>query len=166
MLLSRFNNTCWIDNVDEYCSINSCSMLTKNNNCYNVVGTRSDNNREQLWTMVVDNSCWKSAAQHCWQGAAQHCNKLLTTLIKLFIFACVVKSQNSPTGPWSWCESPQNNILFRNRFHLQNRLKPDKRHSNNKKSSCCRFRDLMEWLLNKFRFPRIDLSKRSWKFCL
>ena len=36
---------------------------------------------EQLWTMVVDNSCW--------QGAAQHCNKLLTTLIKLFIFARV-----------------------------------------------------------------------------
>ena len=116
MLLSRFNNTCWIDNVDEYCSINSCSMLTKNNNCYNVVGTRSDNNREQLWTMVVDNSCWKSAAQHCWQGAEQHCNKLLTTLIKLFIFACVVKSQNSATGPWSWRKPPQNNILFRNRF--------------------------------------------------
>ena len=37
--------------------------------------------REQLWTMVVDNSCR--------QGAAQHCNKLLTTLIKLFIFARV-----------------------------------------------------------------------------
>ena len=39
--------------------------------------------REQLWTMVVDNSCW--------QGAAQHCNKLLTTLIKLFIFARVYR---------------------------------------------------------------------------
>ena len=29
--------------IDEYCSINSCSMLTKNNNYYNVVGTRADN---------------------------------------------------------------------------------------------------------------------------
>ena len=37
--------------------------------------------REQLWTMVVVNCCW--------QGAAQHCNKLLTTLIRLFIFARV-----------------------------------------------------------------------------
>ena len=44
---------------------------------------------EQLWIIVVDNSCWLGAAQHCWQGAAQHCNKLLTTLVMLFIFACV-----------------------------------------------------------------------------
>ena len=36
-------NTCLIDNVDEYCSINSCSILTKTNSCYNVVGTRADN---------------------------------------------------------------------------------------------------------------------------
>ena len=48
--------------------------------------------REQLLTMVVDNSCWQGAAQHCWQGAAQHWDKLLTTLIKLFIFARVVKA--------------------------------------------------------------------------
>ena len=51
--------------------------------------------REQLWTMVVDNSCWQGAAQHRWQGAAQHCNKLLkllTTLIKLLVFARVVTS--------------------------------------------------------------------------
>ena len=45
--------------------------------------------REQLWTMVVDNSCWQGEAQHCWLGAAQHGNKLFTTLIKLFIFAHV-----------------------------------------------------------------------------
>ena len=50
--------------------------------------------REQLWTMVVDNGCWQRLLttvvdNGCWQGAAQHCNKLLTTLIKLFIFARV-----------------------------------------------------------------------------
>ena len=53
MLLSRFNNTCWIDNVDEYCSINSCSMLTKNNNCYNVVGTRADNTWWNISLLMV-----------------------------------------------------------------------------------------------------------------
>ena len=116
MLLSRFNNTCWIHNVDEYCSINSCSMLTKNNGFYNVLEQELTivdeksllivvNNdwtmiveREQLWTMVVDNSCWQGAAQHCWQvtaqhcwqDAAQHCDKLLITLIKLSFFARVM----------------------------------------------------------------------------
>ena len=47
--------------------------------------------REQLWTIVVDNSCWQGAAQQCWQGAA-HCSKLLTTFVKLFIFARVCLS--------------------------------------------------------------------------
>ena len=109
MLLSGFNNTCWIHNVDEYCSIDSCSMLTKNNSCYNVDGTWADNSwwksflmvvnndwtmiveREQLWTMIVEREqLWTIVVDNsCWQGAAQHCNKLLTTLIKLFIFARV-----------------------------------------------------------------------------
>ena len=48
------------------------------------------NNCEQWLLTVVDNSCWESAAQHCWQGAAQHCNKLLTTLVRVFIFAPVM----------------------------------------------------------------------------
>ena len=33
---------------------------------------------EQLWTMVVDNSCW--------QGAAQHYNKLLTAFDQVVHF--------------------------------------------------------------------------------
>ena len=61
MLLSRFNNTCWIDNVDEYCSINSCSMLTKNNNCYNVVGARADNS---WWNKLAD-GCQNNVVQCC-----------------------------------------------------------------------------------------------------
>ena len=62
ILLSRFNNTCWIHNVDEYCSINSCLMLTENNSCYNVVRTWADNS---WWKKLVDrcqqwlnNGCW------------------------------------------------------------------------------------------------------------
>ena len=56
MLLSRFNNTCWIDNVDEYCSINSCSMLTENN----IVVTMLLEHEltivdEKSWLMVVNN---------------------------------------------------------------------------------------------------------------
>ena len=46
--------------------------------------------REQMWTIVVDNSFRQGAARHCWQCSTQHCNMLLTTLIKLFIFARVV----------------------------------------------------------------------------
>ena len=42
-MLSTFKNACRIDNVDEYCSINSCSMSTKNTCRYNVVETRADN---------------------------------------------------------------------------------------------------------------------------
>ena len=110
MLLSRFNSTCWIDNVDEYCSINSCSMLTEKNSCYNVVTTWADNS---WWKNLVDrcqqwlnNGCWTWTAVEQWllttavvdrvqhyiveQCAAQHCNKLLTTLTKLFIFARVI----------------------------------------------------------------------------
>ena len=60
-------------------------LITVNNDWTMVV------EREKLWTIVVDNSCWQGAAQDYWQGAAQHCNKLFTTLIKLFIFARVVR---------------------------------------------------------------------------
>ena len=77
MMLSRFNNTCWIDNVDEYCSINSCSMLTKSNNCYNVVGTRADNG---WWKKLVDrcqqwwnNDCWT------WTTVNNDCSQQLLT---------------------------------------------------------------------------------------
>ena len=74
MLLSRFNNTCWIHNVDEYRFINSCPMLTNNNSCYNVVGTR------------VDNSSWKKLDvcqrlnNDCWTWTIVN-NGLLTTVV-------------------------------------------------------------------------------------
>ena len=73
LLISRFNNTFWIHNVVKYCSINSCSMLTKNNSCYNVVGTRADNS---WWKKLVDrcqqwlnNGCWTWTTMNngCWQ---------------------------------------------------------------------------------------------------
>ena len=61
---------------------------------------------EQLWTMAVDNSCWQGAAQHCLQGAVQHCNKLLTRLIKLFIFArlymLIKRPLHSGLKTWNW----------------------------------------------------------------
>ena len=33
--------------------------------------------RERLWTMVVDNSCWQGAAQHCWTV----CSKTLQQVV-------------------------------------------------------------------------------------
>ena len=86
MLLSRFNNTCWIHNVNEYCSINSCSMLTKNNSCYNVVGTWADNS---WWNKVVDrcqqrlnNGCWTwtTVNNSCWQQLLTGCSTTLLTV--------------------------------------------------------------------------------------
>ena len=80
ILLSRFNNTCWIHNVDEYCSINSCSVLTKNNNCYNVVETWADNS---WWKKLVDgcqqrssNNCWTWTIVNngCWQQLSTGCS--------------------------------------------------------------------------------------------
>ena len=85
MLLSRFNNTCWIDNVDKYCSINRCSMLTKNNSYYNVVGTTADNS---WWKKLVDrcqqwlnNGCWTwtTANNGCWQQLLTGCSTTLLT---------------------------------------------------------------------------------------
>ena len=68
----------------EWTIVDETSLLMVVNNDWTMIV-----DPEQLWTMVVDNSCSESLAQHCWQGAAQHCNKMLTTLIKLFIFARV-----------------------------------------------------------------------------
>ena len=87
MLLSRFNNTCWIHNVDEYCSINSCSMSTKNNSCYNAVGTRADNSwrkklvdRCQQW---LNNGCWTWTAVNngCWQQLLTGCSTTLQQVV-------------------------------------------------------------------------------------
>ena len=76
ILSSRFNNTCWIYNADEYCSINSCWILTNNNSCYNVVETGADN---ILWNKLV-NSCQQWLSNDCWpwttanNGCWQRCS--------------------------------------------------------------------------------------------
>ena len=84
MLLSRFNNTCWIHSGDEYCSINGCSMSTKNNSCYNALGTRADNSG---WKKLVDgcqqrlnNDCWTwiTVNNGCWQQLLTGCSTLWT----------------------------------------------------------------------------------------
>ena len=77
-----------------------------------VVGTRADNswwkklvdgcqqwlnNNCWPWT-TVNNGCWRQLLRECsttlLTGQAQHCNKLLTTLIKLFILTRVDLSYN------------------------------------------------------------------------
>ena len=87
MLLSRFNNTCWIHNVDEYCSMISCSMLTKNNSCYNVVRTWADNS---WWKKLVDrcqqwlyNGCWTwtTVNNGCWQQLLTGCSTTLQQVV-------------------------------------------------------------------------------------
>ena len=114
MLLSRFNNTCWIDNVDEYCSINSCSMLTKNNGCYNVIGTRADNSwwkklvdRCQQWlindcwtwtTLTVNNGCWQQLLTGCSTTLLTGCSTHVFKRLKALFFFC--KSERIISGGW------------------------------------------------------------------
>ena len=96
---------CWQRTIDvtmllehELTIVDEKSLLIVVNNDWTMVVEG-----EQLWTMLVDNSCWQGAA-HCWQCAAQHCSKLLTTLIKLFIFARVPETmkQNSTVQREIW----------------------------------------------------------------
>ena len=82
MLLSRFKNTCWmlmsiVRSIVVWCwqrtivvtmlleheltTVDEKSLLIVVNNDWTMVVER-----EQLWTMIVDNSCWQGAAQHCW----------------------------------------------------------------------------------------------------
>ena len=56
------------------------------------------NNDHEQWLLNVNNcEQWllTTVVEHC---AAQHCNKLLTTLINVFIFACVACLSWSVSG--------------------------------------------------------------------
>ena len=97
MLLSRFNNTCWIHNIDEYCSINSCSMLTKNNNCHNVVGTKAD---DSWWNKLVD-GCQQWLNNDCWTWTVACEQWLLTTVVERVQHNIVDRVQhNIATSCW------------------------------------------------------------------
>ena len=73
---------------DEYCSINSCSMLSENNSCYNVVRTWADNS---WWKKLVDrcqqwlnNGCWTwtTVNNGCWQQLLTGCSTTLLNSVQ------------------------------------------------------------------------------------